>query len=112
MKKIMYLVLILAGIMVLSCNKSKPSGTDNNPAKGFNFSALTTNDTLMKVNETATITAFATGSSLTYEWTATFGTFIGSGPTVQWTVCHADNFTITCKVSDNQSNTEDRKSVV
>jgi len=41
---------------------------------------------------------------------ATYGTFVGSGNTVQWTVCHADNFIITCEVVD-KNNHSDTKSV-
>jgi hypothetical protein len=62
----------------------------------------------MTVNDVNNITATATGSGLTYQWKASYGTIIGSGASVKWTVCHADTFTITCDVQDDQGHKESK----
>ncbi|MEI6455912.1 MAG: hypothetical protein WCO93_06450 [bacterium] len=92
-------------ILFSACSKS-----NNNPSNNtLTFSGLTPQDTTMKVNGIISITANATGEELTYHWTATYGTFIGKGPTVQWTVCHSDRFEITCEVRDKYDNVESRQ---
>ena len=106
MKKVAFLLTAIVLIVAFACKKSSP-GTDS-PGGSFSFTNLTVSDTSMKVNEIATVTATATGTNLTYHWTASYGTFIGSGYKVQWTVCHADIFTITCEVSDGNGNKESR----
>jgi len=66
--------------------------------------SLVAQDTVLPINGITTVAASATGSGLTYNWTASYGSFIGSGSSVKWTVCHADTFTITCVVKDNKGN--------
>jgi hypothetical protein len=58
----------------------------------------------MKVNGLLTFTADASGDGITYHWSATYGTFVGSGATVNWTVCHSATFVITCEVKDSAGN--------
>jgi len=102
MKKIFILFGFSLLIVLSACKKS-----ENNPPPenaNFNFKSLTAQDTIIKVNGITSITANATGDGLTYHWSATYGTFIGNGQTVQWTVCHSDRFQITCEVSDKYSN--------
>jgi hypothetical protein len=97
---------LLIGIaLIVSFSACKKSSTDTTPSTvAFKFTGLVTNDTVIPVDGVATINAVATGDGLTYTWTCDFGTFIGSGATVQWTVCHADNFTINCTVEDKNKN--------
>jgi len=102
MKKIFLLFGLSVLIVLSACKKSEnppPPGNTN-----FKFTSLTAQDTIMKVNGIISITANATGEELTFHWSATYGTFIGSGQTVQWTVCHSDRFQITCEVSDKYNN--------
>ena len=75
--------------------------------KNFTFRML-----VIKVNDITTITANAIGDGLTYKWSATYGTFIGSGQQVQWTVCHQAKFTITCQVTDQNNNSETKQVVI
>jgi len=105
------LLILGLGILVtfMACKKSSTTPPDG--LTTLKFTSLVAKDTLIKVNDVTTITANATGEGLTYTWTADFGTFIGSGNTVQWTVCHSDKFTITCKVTD-KNNLADTKHVV
>ena len=110
MKKYFPLLLISLIVAFSACKKSP---TDNgNSSTTFKFTGLVTNDTLIKVNDVANIAAIATGEELTYTWTCDFGTFIGSGANVQWTVCHADNFTINCKVTDKNKNSASKNIII
>jgi hypothetical protein len=107
MKKIFIPLFFCVLIIFSACSKSNdnpsPSGST------LTFTGLTAQDTTMKVNGIISITASATGDDLTYHWTASYGTFIGNGPTVQWTVCHSDLFEITCEVKDKYNNVATRQ---
>lgn len=101
MKKIGLIVIVLVVFMV-SCKKNDNSGkSTGTPLK---FISLTTSDTTISVNGVTTLTAVATGDGLTYTWSSLYGTIIGSGAVVQWTVCHADHFKIICEVKDVNNN--------
>jgi hypothetical protein len=106
MKKIFILLGFSILIVLSACKKNEsPPASDTN----FNFAGLSAQDTVIKVNGITSITANATGDELSYHWSATYGTFIGNGQTVKWTVCHADRFQITCEVSDKYKNVETRQ---
>jgi hypothetical protein len=108
MKKILLLLSVLSFLVLISCSKSDPAPSGSN-GNEFKFVSLVPKDTVIQVNGITTITATATGSGLTYKWTASYGTFVGSGSTVQWTVCHSDKFRITCEVKDNNGNTDSKE---
>jgi len=107
--------LLFSGVVLIvalsACHKSSTPTPDNSSGT-FKFTKLVANDTVIKVNEITTLTATATGEGLTYTWTCDFGTFIGSGNTVQWTVCHADNFTINCTVTDKSNNSASKNIII
>lgn len=106
MKNIFILLIMSAMVVSLSCSKNNTTPSDTGtPLK---FENLVANDTVMKVNNITTITAQVSGEGLTYKWTASYGTFIGSGSTVQWTVCHSDRFSITCEVKDKNNKSDSR----
>jgi hypothetical protein len=109
MKKISSLLSIIILFTFFSCKKSDstpdPSGSGTTE---FKFVKLSAQDTLIRVNDFTTITAVATGEDLSYTWTKEFGTIIGSGATVQYTVCHVDKFRITCEVKDKYNHLEKR----
>lgn len=107
MKKLFYLITIFVVVSMISCSKSSPS-ENNNPGTEFKFISLVPQDTVLQVNGITNITANATGSGLTYRWTASYGSFIGSGSTVKWTVCHSDVFTITCEVKDGNGHSDSK----
>jgi hypothetical protein len=108
MKQICLFTGLLLVLALAACSKS--STTPESSAGSFKFTGLVTNDTIIKVDDVATITAIATGEGLTYTWTCDFGTFIpnpnGINSTIGWTVCHADNFIIHCTVTDQNKNSE------
>jgi hypothetical protein len=105
MKNIIYIFTILTAVLIISCSKSTPA-PDNGTE--FKFTSLISQDSVIAVNGVTTITATATGSGLTYHWTASYGSFIGSGSKVKWTVCHSDKFTITCDVKDDQGHLDSK----
>ncbi len=108
-RKIMKKLFLFLGMLTITgffaCSKSNtsPSGTST-----LKFETLAAADTVMKVNGITTITAKVSGEGITYKWTATYGTFIGSGSKVQWTVCHSDKFSITCEVKDKNNKSDSR----
>jgi len=108
MKQILLLISIFSCIILISCSKSGTGPSDSN-GTDFKFVSLVPKDTAIQVNGITTITATATGSGLSYKWTASYGTFVGSGSMVQWTVCHSDKFKITCEVKDNNGHSDSKE---
>jgi hypothetical protein len=108
MKKTILLISIFACVIIVSCSKSSSTPAENNGME-FKFVSLTPSDSVMTVNGIITITAHATGTGLKYKWTSEYGTFIGSGSSVQWTVCHSDDFKIDCEVTDGNSNSDKKE---
>lgn len=111
MKNISLLFCMVAFVVLAACtkNNSKP---DPGPGSDFIYKSLTVADTVIKVNEITTIYAVAFGDGLTYKWIASYGNILGSGPTVQWTVCHQDKFNISCQVTDQYNHSETKTIVV
>jgi hypothetical protein len=111
MKKLLSIVCLLTLIVLAACSKSDSS---SDPASGnpLEYNSLVAADTLIRVNDITTITANAAGDGLTYKWSASYGTFVGSGAAVQWTVCHKDKFTITCQVTDKYNHTASKSVIV
>jgi hypothetical protein len=111
MRNIFISFCLVTLVVIAACKKSE---TTPDPAAGsnFKFTSLLATDTVIKVNDITTITASATGDGLTYHWTASYGTIVGSGASVQWTVCHQDRFTITCAVTDQYNHSETKTVIV
>jgi hypothetical protein len=110
MKKLILLLFVSSFILVYSCKK-KDSNTEPTP---FTYTSLTPSDTLVLVNNVIHIVAAATGDNLQYSWVSTdmdgnnYGTIIGSGNDVQWSVCHNSKFKITCTIADKYSNSDSK----
>ncbi len=107
MKKLTYLFVLFVLASMASCSKS-PVNPDNNQGTEFKFVSLVSQDTALPINGITSVEAAATGTNLSYTWTASYGTFIGSGKSVKWTVCHADRFTVTCEVKDDQGHSDSK----
>jgi hypothetical protein len=101
MKKNALFILIMIAFLA-ACKKEDNTSTPT--GQPFKFISLSASDTSILVNGITTITAVATGDGLTYTWSALYGTIIGSGAVVQYTVCHADNFKILCVIKDVNNN--------
>jgi len=110
MRKTITILCLVTIVILAACSKNKETQDPGN-SPSLKFSSLVAADTVIKVNDITSITANATGDGLTFTWTASYGTFIGSGSTVQWTVCHQDKFNITCLVTDKYNHSE-TKSIV
>ena len=111
MKRVLAILCLVALVILAACSKSTTT-LDQGNGSTFKFNSLTAADTVIKVNDITSITANATGDGLTYKWSATYGTFVGSGSSVQWTVCHQDKFSITCEVTDQYSHSETKSIIV
>ena len=95
--------------MATACSKKSDSSVSNTPLV---FSNLSASDTTMVVNGLITLNAAASGDGLSFHWTASYGSFVGSGSSVKWTVCHADKFLITCEVKDLNGNSASRQCTI
>ena len=108
MKKIFLILPVILLFILAACDKKSDNAGPDNSGKEFKFVSLVADDTTMTVNDIMKISANATGEGLTYNWSASYGTFIGSGATVQWTVCHQDRFRVTCEVKDAYNHSESK----
>lgn len=100
MYKYVYSILVISALILTSCNKEKTSDEPGPQPAQLEYKSLSAQDTIMAITDINTIVADASGDGLSFHWSASYGNFIGSGSTVQWTVCHADKFRITCEVRD------------
>jgi hypothetical protein len=110
MKNFFITLCLITVVIFTACKKS-----DTNPdsaGANFKYNSLVAADSVIKVNDITTITANAVGDGLTYKWSASYGTIVGSGSAVQWTVCHQDKFTITCEVTDQYKHSETKTVIV
>jgi len=108
MKKILtFFVVCLCLILVLSACKKEVKPPQDEQKTPLVFSSLTAESDTIITGTSTQITAHATGSSITYQWTATAGTLLGSGNQVVFTTppCIPGVNTITCTVKDVYNNT-------
>lgn len=95
-----FLVVVVAAVLVFSCKKKDDNS--NVQKTPLVFTSLTASDSVMTKYDYTTLTAVASGDELTYTWGSQsgYGTFVGSGPVVSWSVCHEAVFILTCDVQD------------
>lgn len=110
MKPGLFLLALLSGLALgfSSCKKEKiPDGE-----LPLVFESLTAGNDTISLGGTTKVTATATGNSLTYLWSVSAGTILGSGAQITYTTdpCEPGDNTITCTVKDNQGES-DTKSV-
>jgi hypothetical protein len=110
--KIVLITLCLITVVIFAACKKSDNVSEPGPGSNFKFNSLVATDTVIKVNDLTTIMASAVGDGLTYNWTSAYGTFVGSGASVQWTVCHQDKFTINCEVTDQYKHSETKTVIV
>jgi hypothetical protein len=110
MRKLLLLLVVSSLILVFSCKK-KDNNAEPTP---FKYSSLDASDTVVVVNSVYHIVANASGDDLQFSWVSTdmdgnnYGTIIGSGNDVQWSVCHTSRFKVSCTVTDKYSNSESK----
>lgn len=99
------LLILLTVLMVfVGCDKDD-NGDDSQPLV---FESLTVAHDTIPIGGTTKVNAAATGSGLTYYWSVTAGTILGSGKEVVYTTdpCEPGEHTITCKVEDQKGESE------
>ena len=97
-------MLILA--LIAGCKKKEATTPASTPLQ---YNSLAAVNTTVAVNATTKITASATGEGLTYNWSASNGTIIGSGNEVNYgTPCCAGTATVTCVVKDSGGSSESK----
>lgn len=109
MKNYSILLLSVFVILSLACSKKSDSAGTGAPLV---FTSLNASDTTMVVNGVITLTATASGDGLSYHWAASYGSIIGGGQSVNYTVCHVDKFVITCVVKDANGNSATRERTI
>ena len=105
--------LLLVLLSVASCEKDNSNeGTDRNDVGPLVFYSLVAEKDTLTARETTKITALATGFNLTFGWSATSGSILGSGNEVTYAACtcHSGTNIITCTVTDGY-NASDSKEV-
>jgi hypothetical protein len=105
-------LIFIAGLLIVLSTACSKKDENSTPTVPLVFNSLEVSDSVMTVNGILTCTASATGDGISYHWSATYGSFVGSGSTVSWTVCHADNFVITCEVKDSAGNSAKKQRTV
>ena len=73
------------------------------------FTSLSASDTLMPLNYPTTLTATASGEDITYLWSVSEGSIVGSGTQVTFTAPHTGDFEVTCTVKDKYEQTVTKK---
>ncbi|MCK9255730.1 MAG: hypothetical protein GX793_01690 [Bacteroidales bacterium] len=117
MKSLKFFLFVLIGSLALTfiaCEPDKPEPDKPEPEIKLEFLSLTADKELLYAGETATITAEAKGEEVTYQWSATMGSIIGSGETVTFapTPCNTGESTITCKIIDKHKNALSKSLVI
>lgn len=109
MKKLL-LIPVVISVIVFSCKKKD---TRSSGEKTFTFNSLRSDhDSIAKGNVT-NIRASVSGN-VTYAWSASAGDIFNSGSTILFgaSTCCTGNHTITCKVTDQNNNSESKSVVV
>ncbi|MFH0866487.1 MAG: PKD domain-containing protein [Bacteroidota bacterium] len=103
MKNCIYIAFIIV-IVFGACKKEDAINPPDDNGLPLDFVSLVAQDTIIDINGYTNIKATATGDGLYYTWSFLAGAIIGSGSDVQYTVCHAGKFKVTCEVADANSN--------
>jgi len=100
--KLTHLIIkcLIVILIIASCEKEKDKGT---PSSSIRIDSLTATFDTVKAWDTTTITCYATGVNLVYEWECDHGNFNGSGTQIKYAAgqCCIGTNTITCTISDS-----------
>ena len=111
MNRFLFILIAFCLFIFTSCKKNNEN-IQNENITPFSYKSLIASDTLITIYSIIHIVATATGDELKYKWVSKdlsnniIGNFIGSGSDVQWNICHASRFTISCEVTDKYNNSE------
>lgn len=107
MKSVLY---IIVGIFMLcSCSDNAVTPAQAPAEYKFEFKELNYDKRLFSVKESVKLSAVAVGDGLTYFWQVDQGQILGNGAETYFTICHADNSTITCLVTDKYGNNASKR---
>ena len=113
MKNFVFVSFLLILFFSISCKKDNNS--DDGTDLPFKYDTLYADpDTFAPLGQTQ-LYAVATGSNLTYTWTATLGNFVGSSSSVIYiaTPCMiGGQYDVTCKVNDSKGNEQARTCII
>ncbi len=109
----------ISGLLVLlwffnCCETQDHQGIHNNNdgVDSLVFYSLSADRDTISKGETAKITAMATGFNLTFSWSATAGSILGSGNEINYVVncsCSAGKNTVTCIVTDGYNDSKSKE---
>ncbi|MDD4150891.1 MAG: PKD domain-containing protein [Bacteroidales bacterium] len=113
-----FVVIIIIGLLTtigFACDK--PDDNDDTPPEEQTeliFTSLTADKDSIYANETLDFTAVASGKDITYKWTVSIGSFLGSGNKVTYTpsACTAGDVTVSCVVKDSYGKTKSKTKTV
>ena len=105
MKKLLFTGFCLFLIIFYGCKKSGSTKNTTKPATPLSFTGISASVNPVQQSKVADLTANASGSNLTYSWSASHGDLFGSGSTVMYSTapCCVGTHTVTCVVSDGSS---------
>jgi hypothetical protein len=98
-----YLLVILLIILVFSCEQDDPCSGEL-----LIFQSLTVADDTIEAGAYVDVVAVAEGCRLSYHWSVTAGSILGSGPEVIFAAspCSVGDNIITCTVKDGNDQSE------
>ncbi|MFA4851593.1 MAG: hypothetical protein WC868_11185 [Bacteroidales bacterium] len=109
---ILFLTFFFLVVAFSACKKDKTQPSDEANSQPLVYTSLIAQDTSILVGVFVTISATATGDELTYTWSSDYGSFLGSGASVQWVACHAADHVINCEVKDKYNNSATKSVVI
>lgn len=107
MKQIL-LLTFFCSILLINCSEEEIT----EPFQELEFYSLAIEKDTISPGDDTKITANASGSNLSYFWSASMGDILGSGKEVTYaaSLCHIGTNTITCKI-ENANNQSETKSI-
>jgi len=106
MKNIINYLFILTIVTFVGFNFGSCKKKDGNNPDAIQFTDLFAEHDTLFVADTTTITAIATGSGLSYIWSASKGDIDGFGSEIKYLAppCQPGDFVISCTVKDDDDN--------
>jgi hypothetical protein len=103
------------GTFILSCTVTDLAGESQTTeieitvVEGFIFKSLTADPERIRAHDNSYLTASAIGNNLSYNWSCDPpAVLLGEGPNIIFNICHADVFTVTCVITDDQGNSKSK----
>ena len=102
---------LLVVAVITACEKEKDKGALSDSIR---IDSLTATFDTVKAWDTTTITCYASGVNLEYEWECDHGNFNGSGTQIKYAAgqCCIGTNTITCTISDSTGYDEEQIQIV